>query len=44
MGTIRDRLTKKSRYIRGRLVQKVESLNDEKVAVSQILKVLGVRG
>ncbi|MGB5637013.1 MAG: hypothetical protein WBM86_30115 [Waterburya sp.] len=35
-----DRLTKKSRYIRGRLVPKVERMNGEKVAVREILEVL----
>lgn len=35
-----DRLVKKSRYIPKRLVQKVERMNDEKVAVEEILKVL----
>ncbi len=38
-----DRLTKKSRYIPKRLVAKVERMNQEKVPVSQILEVLGVK-
>ena len=37
-----ERLTKKSRYIPKRLVQKVERMNGEKVAVRRILEVLGV--
>ena len=37
-----DRLTKKSRYIPKRLVQKVERMNGSKVAVRRILEVLGV--
>ncbi len=39
-----DRLTKKSRYIPKRLVQRVERMNDEKVAVRKIKEVLGVEG
>ena len=35
-------VVKKSRYIPKRLVQKVERMNDEKVAVREILEVLGV--
>ncbi len=38
-----DRLTKKSRYIPKRLVAKVERMNGEKVAVREILEVLGVK-
>ena len=38
-----DRLTKKSRYIPKRLVQKVERLEKEKVLVREILEVLGVK-
>ncbi len=40
----RDRLTKKSRYIPKRLVQKVERMNGSKVAVREIKEVLGVKG
>ena len=35
-----DRLVKKSRYIPKRLVQKVKRMNDEKVPVEEILKIL----
>ena len=38
-----ETVTKKSRYIPKRLVPKVERMNQEKVAVSQILEVLGVK-
>ncbi len=38
------RLTKKSRYIPKRLLAKVEKLEVEKVAVREILEVLGVKG
>ena len=38
-----DRIIKKSRYIPKRLVPKVERMNQEKVPVSQILSVLGVK-
>ncbi len=37
------RLLKKSRYIPKRLVQKVEKINGEKVAIKKILEVLGVK-
>ncbi len=35
-----DRLIKNSKYIPKRLVQKVESMNDEKVSVTEILEIL----
>ena len=35
-----DRVTKKSRYIPKRLVQKVEKMETEKVSVKEILEVL----
>ena len=38
-----DRIMKKSRYVPKRLVPKVERMNQEKVAVSRILEVLGVK-
>ena len=38
-----DRTVKKSRYIPKRLVPKVERMNQEKVSVSRILEVLGVK-
>ena len=38
------RLTKKSRYIPKRLLAKVEKMEVEKVAVKEILEVLGVKG
>ncbi len=38
-----DRVVKKSRYIPKRLVPKVERMNQEKVSVSRILEVLGVK-
>ena len=37
-----DRLTKKSRYIPKRLLARVEKMEAEKVAVREILEVLGV--
>ncbi len=39
-----DVVVKKSRYIPKRLVPKVERMNEEKVAVREILEVLGVKG
>ncbi len=38
-----DRTVKKSRYIPKRLVPKIERMNQEKVSVSRILEVLGVK-
>ena len=40
LGCKADRITKKSRYIPKRLVQKIERINNEKVAVKEILEVL----
>ena len=39
-----DRSCQKSRYIPKRLVAKAERMNREKVAVREILEVLGVKG
>ena len=39
-----DRLTKKSRYIPKRLLVRVEKMEAEKVAVKEILEVLGTKG